>query len=283
MLGLLSCTSVGRLAPQNHWPPRCGLITGLYGCLLLRLAAPPRPHRRFRGGGSRPGDEIAPVPATLAGTDPPDCRGKRHRSRIGAERPLSPVRLLNPAVGAPEILHLPGGEFVWLAHGGHHLQSGCSHHGSFGKKDYSLFDLSGSARDISLDTMPRSGTRSAETYETDPVPDALGEGGAPRPGLSPGRPAQRRGAGYPVRSVRLRPCFPLPGSQRLRPVSIRWPRRQRWPRCAAWKKYARVWQDALATHQAWRLPVAEVRASDFADPGAVCALVGPLSGGSAGA
>jgi len=38
---------------------------------------------------------------------------QRHRSRIGADRlPLS-VHLLHPAVGAPGIPHLPGGEFVW--------------------------------------------------------------------------------------------------------------------------------------------------------------------------
>jgi len=39
---------------------------------------------------------------------------------------------------------------------------------------------------------------------------------------------------------------------------------------------ARVWPDALATHQAWRLRVAEVRASDFAGPGAVSALGGRI-------
>ena len=40
---------------------------------------------------------------------------------------------------------------------------------------------------------------------------------------------------------------------------------------------ARVWRDALAAHQAWRLRVAEVRASDFDGPGAVSALGGRIA------
>jgi hypothetical protein len=68
-------------------------------------------------------------------------------------------------------------------------------------------------RDISLDTMPGSGTRSADTYERDPVPDALGEEGVMVAGFLPATCGR-----WPVSSHEMTPNRPV---HAMRPLEKR--------------------------------------------------------------
>ena len=64
---------------------------------------------------------------------------------------------------------------------------------------------SGSIRGISLDTMGRSGTRSADTHERDPVLDALGEEGVTVTGFRPAACGR-----WPFSSNEMTPNKPVP-------------------------------------------------------------------------
>ena len=83
------------------------------------------------------------------------------------------------------------------------------------------------------------------------------------------RGTQRRGTGHAVEPVRLRPRAAPAGYDEAHPMT------EATPLAATGRKgriRARVWQDALAAHQAGRVRVTEVRAADFIGPGAQSAM-----------